>query len=228
LKLFHLFVLGIFLTLASCQKKTIPIKAENSVSYLALGDSYTIGESVETDKRWPVQLAQKLTNDGFKINEPTIVAKTGWTTDELNSAIDKANLNDEYDLVSLLIGVNNQYRGKPVGEFKPEFSALIDRAIGFAGGDIKKVFVVSIPDYGVTPFAKSRNPMKISFEIDEYNEASKVICEQKGVTYIDITPISREATNKPNYVASDGLHPSGDMYTAWVNKITPIILQKLY
>lgn len=205
----------------------IPNNSNSKISYLALGDSYTIGESVSTDLRWPVQLVQKLNNEGFELGEPVIVAKTGWTTDELNAAIDKSNLEKEYDIVSLLIGVNNQYRGKPVGEFRPEFSALLDRAIGFAGGNKDKVFVVSIPDYGVTPFAQSRNPMKISLEIDEYNAASEEICKAKGVTYINITPISREASNKPNYVAGDGLHPSGDMYTAWVEKITPIVIQKL-
>lgn len=227
MKYLKLVSLILFIGLLSCQKGVVPSTSENGFTYLALGDSYTIGESVLETERWPVQLAEKMSSEGVKVTIPTIVAKTGWTTDELNAAIDKADLAPTYDMVSLLIGVNNQYRGRPVDEFTPEFAALIDRAIGFAGGKKKNVFVVSIPDYGVTPFAKSRNPMKISMEIDEYNEASEEICKEKGVTYIDITPISREAVDKPAYIASDGLHPSSEMYMAWVDKITPIIIGKL-
>lgn len=214
------------MTISSCSKNVSPEKSNsvNFKNYLALGDSYTIGESVAESERWPVQLVAKLNNSGYSFNPAKIIAKTGWTTDELNEAISKANITETYDMVSLLIGVNNQYRGRPVGEFEDEFIALLDRAIGFANGKKKNVFVVSIPDYGVTPFAKSRNPVKISMEIDEYNAVQERVCQLKGVKFVNITPISREANNTPSLIAKDGLHPSGEMYTAWVNLILPQIV----
>src|SRR5687768_3440100 len=151
--------------------------------YLALGDSYTIGESVPLEGRWPVQLAASLRQDGIAIEEPTIIAKTGWTTDELSAAIDDAKLEPPYDLVSLLIGVNNQYRGRAAKEYRGEFDALLTRAIGFAGGDARKVFVLSIPDWGTTPFAISsgRDREQIARELDEYNAVAKAVCEKRGV-----------------------------------------------
>lgn len=185
---------------------------DNSIRYLALGDSYTIGERVAEEDRWPVILANQL-----GIASPTIIAKTGWTTDELQAAIDKAKPAKNHDLVSLLIGVNNQYRGYDVEVFKEEFTELLQQAISFAGNDSSKVFVVSIPDYGVTPFAAGNNPQKISEEIDLYNSISKKITEDAGVQYFDITPISREATDDTSLLANDQLHPSGKMYRMWVD-----------
>ncbi|MEQ8471010.1 MAG: SGNH/GDSL hydrolase family protein [Marinoscillum sp.] len=191
------------------------------LTYLALGDSYTIGESVEESKRWPVQLVEDLRSAGVEISDPQIIARTGWTTNELIGAIDASNIQQPYDLVSLLIGVNNQYRGYPISQQEEEFEKLLKMAIEYAGGDKNRVFVVSIPDYGVTPFGQSRGPEKIAKEIDAYNALNKSIADTYEVRYFDITPISREAINKPEYVANDGLHPSAEMYDAWVGLMYP-------
>lgn len=181
--------------------------------YLALGDSYTIGESVAEAERWPNQLAQKL-----KIPNPTIIATTGWRTDDLNSAIQSANLTNEYDLVSLLIGVNNQYQGKSVARYEIEFEDLLKTAIQLAKGKNKNVFVVSIPDYGFTPFGKPKQEI-ITSQIYEFNQINKRIAGKYKVTYFNITEISRKGLDDPALVAADGLHPSGKMYTLWVDLI---------
>lgn len=194
------------------------------LTYLALGDSYTIGESVSEDERYPIQLITKLNEEQLAVNTPKIIARTGWTTDELQAAIAEENITDTFDIVSLLIGVNNQYRGYPVAQFEKEYRELLDQAIGFAGGNPKHVFVLSIPDYGVTPFAQNRNPEKIGKEIDEYNAIKKSITEEMGVTYFDITPISRLAKEDLDLVAEDGLHPSGKMYDEWSKLVVPHIL----
>jgi undecaprenyl-diphosphatase len=183
-------------------------------SYLALGDSYTIGESVPAGERFPVQLAQAL-----HVGEPEIIAKTGWTTDELNAAIDAADPKGPYDLVTLLIGVNNQYRGRGADEYRTQFAALLQRAIGFAGGNAKHVVVVSIPDWGVTPFADGRDRAKIGREIDQFNAINREEAARAGAKWVDITPISRRAD--PSLVAGDGLHPSGAQYAEWVKAIVP-------
>lgn len=204
---------------------TDTIKTNNSDSteyaYLALGDSYTIGESVSEADRWPVQLVASLKNAGISFAEPRIIARTGWTTNELMSAIDAADLNQTFDLVSLLIGVNNQYRGYKIDQQEREFEILLHKAIAFAGGDRSKVFVVSIPDYGVTPFGKNGNPEKIATEIDQYNAINKKIADLYQIQYFDITPISRLALGNPDLIARDGLHPSGLMYQEWVKLIFP-------
>ena len=189
------------------------------IRYLALGDSYTIGESVAESERWPNQLQKLLLDSGIQIEKPVIIARTGWTTNELQDAISKSNLKNEYQLVSLLIGVNNQYRGYPVEQQKKEFRELLLSAITFAQGDTSAVFVVSIPDYGVTPFAKSKDPDKIAKEIDLYNSINQSICTEYGVRYFDITENSRKALNDPSLIADDGLHPSGKMYRQWVQEI---------
>ena len=180
--------------------------------YLALGDSYTIGEAVPETERFPVQLAREL-----GIPEPAIIAKTGWTTDELSAQLDTVRLAGPFDLVTLLIGVNNQYRGRSADEYRAEFAALLQRAIGFAGGDAKKVVVVSIPDWGVTPFAEGRDRAKIAREIDQFNAINREEAARAGAKWVDITPISRGSD--PALVASDGLHPSGKQYTEWVREI---------
>lgn len=180
--------------------------------YLALGDSYTIGESVPASERFPVQLAREL-----NLGEPLIIARTGWTTDELNAAIDAANPQGPFELVTLLIGVNNQYRGREAEQYRGEFAALLRRAIGFAGGDPKKVIVVSIPDWGVTPFAEGRDRAKIASEIDRYNSVNREEALRAGAKYVDITPISRR--DDPALVAEDKLHPSGRQYSEWVRLI---------
>jgi len=188
-------------------------------SFLALGDSYTIGESVDAAMRWPNQLVAALNRSGLEFDQPEIVAKTGWTTDELLAALDQASLKESYDYVSLLIGVNNQYRGRSVTSFEPEFTALLERAISYSNRKANGVFVVSIPDWGVMPFAEGRDTRKIALEIDAYNKSIERICKIYGVHFFDITEISRKASENPSYVASDGLHPSGEMYAAWVNEV---------
>lgn len=193
--------------LASCT--AMPQK---DVRYLALGDSYTIGESVPAPERFPLQLAREL-----GIPEPQIIARTGWTTDELDAAIDAANPQGTFDLVTLLIGVNNQYRGRPADEYRTQFAALLARAIGFAGGDAKKVVVVSIPDWGVTPFAEGRDRAKIAREIDQFNAINREEAARAGARWVDITPVSRGSD--PALVAADGLHPSGMQYGEWVKRI---------
>jgi lysophospholipase L1-like esterase len=175
--------------------------------FLALGDSYTIGEGVTPEERWPNQL---------RIGEPEIIARTGWTTGELSAAIDAASLQSPYDLVTLLIGVNNQYRGRGVEEYRREFAALLRRAIELAGGKPSRVIVVSIPDWGVTPFAAGRDRAAIAREIDSFNAVNRAEAWRAGARYADITPISRQ---KPELVASDGLHPSGAMYAEWARAI---------
>ena len=188
-------------------------------SFLALGDSYTIGESVDAAMRWPNQLVAALNRSGLEFEQPEIIAKTGWTTDELLAALDQASLAASYDYVSLLIGVNNQYRGRSVASFEPEFTALLERAISYSNHKANGVFVVSIPDWGVMPFAEGRGARKIALEIDTYNKSIERICKIYGVRFFDITEISRKASETPSFVASDGLHPSGEMYAAWVNEI---------
>jgi lysophospholipase L1-like esterase len=182
--------------------------------YLALGDSYTIGESVSASERFPAQLARRLAMD-----LPQVIAKTGWTTDELNAAIDAANVTGTFDLVTLLIGVNNQYRGRDVEQYRSEFAALLQRAIGFAGGEARRVVVVSIPDWGVTPFAAERDRLAIARAIDAYNRVNREETSRAGARYVDITPLSR--STDPALVAGDGLHPSASQYAAWVEAMLP-------
>ncbi len=185
-------------------------------TYLALGDSYTIGESVAESERWPMQLAARLVHEGIPMKDPKIIAKTGWRTDNLKAAIEADNeLLESYDLVSLLIGVNNQYQGKSVESFAPEFEELLQIAIKYAGGKKENVFVVSIPDYGKTPFGAAKEE-QIKKELDAYNKVSKNIAKKYGVAYYNITPISRMAKSHPELIANDDLHPSGKMYTEWV------------
>jgi len=203
---------------------TMPTGTNNEVkqySYLALGDSYTIGQSVGVEERWPAQLAESLFRTGYKVAPLKIIAQTGWTTGELKEAIQSEDLLESYNLVTLLIGVNNQYRGLDTLQYRNEFKELLDMAITFAGNDIKNVVVVSIPDYGVTPFGLARDPVKIAKEIDEFNQINLEETMKAKVTYVDITPISREAENNPELIASDGLHPSGKMYEEWVKLILP-------
>lgn len=190
---------------------------KHKFNYLALGDSYTIGEMVNENERFPVQLSSVLNSDSIDIDEPLIIAKTGWTTDELLAAIKERDIKDTFNFVTLLIGVNNQYRGRDAENYRSELKQLLDIAINYAGGKKEHVFVLSIPDWGVTPFAEGKERGKIAAEIDEYNRVKKEECEKLGVKYYDITGISR--TNDPALIAADGLHPSGKMYKMWVDKI---------
>lgn len=190
----------------------------NSLSYLALGDSYTIGESVNEDERWPNQLAFALSKKGIHVSQPKIIATTGWRTDNLKDAIIKAEIKRKYDLVSLLIGVNNQYQGKPADQYAIEFEDLLKTAIHLAKGNTGNVFVVSIPDYGYTPYGQTKKET-ISREIDEFNRINKNITEKYKVAYYNITDLSRKGLDDPSLVASDKLHPSGKMYTLWTDRI---------
>ncbi|MBK5278699.1 MAG: SGNH/GDSL hydrolase family protein [Bacteroidia bacterium] len=192
--------------------------AQTERKYLALGDSYTIGESVFENERWPVRLVKTLRINGKVIGAPTIIATTGWRTDNLKYAMDKCQLADDYDLVSLLIGVNNQYQGKPIEEYAVEFEELLKTAIKLAKGETENVFVVSIPDYGYTPLGKPKQ-VEISKAIDSFNAVNENITEKAGVKYINITDISRKGIEQPDLVAGDGLHPSGKMYSLWVDRI---------
>ena len=197
---------------------TEPMETE-PLRYLALGDSYTIGESVDEELRWPVQLVAKLNERDSNYADPQLIARTGWTTNELQTAIGEANLEGPFDLVSLLIGVNNQFRGYDFAQYEKEFVALLEQAIDFAGGEVDKVFVVSIPDYGLTPFGSRYNPEKVARELDEYNAYAQAQAEARRVRFYNITPISREAGEDPDLIAGDNLHPSGEMYRRWVEEV---------
>ena len=218
-----LFIILFFLT-AMTQNST----AQKTLRFLALGDSYTIGESVPVYQSFPYQTVQLLRKKGMAVHAAEIVAKTGWTTDELMAGIDKTVFEKEYDIVTLLIGVNNQYRGKPADAYAIEFEALLDKAIAFAAGNKKHVYVLSIPDWGATPFAEGRDRKKIAGEIDVFNNINKKITEARGIGYISITEGTREAASNPQLVAKDGLHPSGDDYARWAEKLSNAIMAITY
>ncbi len=196
--------------------------APKTKRYLALGDSYTIGEAVAADQRFPVQLQKKLEAEGFALASPEIIARTGWTTAELAGTIGLTNPKGPYDLVTLLIGVNNQYRGLDTAEYRLQFRQLLGQAATFAGNNYARVIVVSIPDYGYTPFGQSRDAEKTSREIDWFNRINYEETRKTPAEYVDITPISRKGIAEPQLVASDGLHPSGEQYRRWVELMMPV------
>jgi len=195
--------------------------------YLALGDSYTIGESVAEHERWPVQLVRMLSEHGRAVDETCIIACTGWTTAELEQGIDEANPQGVYQLVSLLVGVNNQYRGLSREEYRQEFAQLLERSLEFAGGSPGRVLVLSIPDWSVTPFAADRDRDAIALEIDLFNDLNQQESVVRGVHYLDVTTISRLAQTDASLLADDGLHPSGDMYRLWAELALPVTLSIL-
>lgn len=196
-------------------------------SYLALGDSYTIGEGVPVYENFPYQTVQRLRKAGYAIYAAEIVAKTGWTTDELQAGIDNSSFLNTYDVVSLLIGVNNQYRGRNLQEYTQQFESLLKQAIKFAGNKANQVFVVSIPDWGVTPYATNngKNAAVVAHEIDAFNTVNKSIASKYAVHYINITPGSRLAANDTTLLAADQLHPSGKEYGIWAKKLSESIQQ---
>ncbi len=197
-------------------------------TYLALGDSYTIGEGVLPEENFPNQtvvLLNKTANGSYNFAAPEIIAATGRTTDELGKAIDEANISKHYDIVSLLIGVNNQYRGRPVKNFEIEFEHLLQRAIQFANNKPRHVFVLSIPDWSVTPFADGKDRKKIAAEIDSYNSVCKMIAEKSNTHFIDITTAQRIDGGKDEFLAVDKLHPSGKEYAKWAAKCFETILR---
>ncbi len=194
--------------------------------YLALGDSYTIGESVEEAERFPNQLAAMLAAEDVTV-DVQIIARTGWTTDELWQGIQANTVTPPYDMVSLLIGVNNQYRGRSSEEYREGFIFLLNKAIEYAGGDAKRVIVFSIPDWGVTPFAYGKDTTQIANEIDAFNKINLEESTKAGTHYVDVTPSSRLALNDKTLIAGDGLHPSGKMYAEWAKTALPIALSIL-
>jgi lysophospholipase L1-like esterase len=192
-------------------------------AFLALGDSYTIGEGVPGDRTWPALLAARLRSEDIEVGEPRIVATTGWTTDELRAAMDAAALTPPHALVTLSIGVNNQYRGRPVDEYRGQFGALLGRAVALAGGAPTRVVVVSIPDWGGTPFAarEGRDAASIARDIDAFNAAAHAEADDAGAHWVDVTMVSRAPAARSE-LAADGLHPSSAQYARWVELILPV------
>ncbi len=198
------------------------------IRYLALGDSYTIGESVPVEERWPDRLARLLASDregslweGVQI-DLTLIARTGWTVKELWQGIQADPPQGAYDLVTLLIGVNDQYRGYPIDGYREDFRFMLGKAIDYASVNPHKVIVLSIPDWSVTPFAADRDRPQIVKDIDEFNAVNRREAEKAGVHYVDVTSVSREAVSDAALIASDGLHPSGKMYTLWAQELFPV------
>lgn len=194
-----------------------PPASADSPRLLALGDSYTIGEGVAPAERWPVQLVARLRAAGTPLAEPTILAQTGWTTEELSAVM--VPTSTPYAFVTLLIGVNDQYRGSDAESYRGRFAALLARAIELAGGQAEHVIVVSIPDWSVTPFAQGKDPSAISAAIDRFNAVNREETERTGAKYVDITVASRQAADDPTLLAADGLHPSGKMYAQWAEAV---------
>lgn len=196
--------------------------------FLALGDSYTIGEGVPEAERWPNHLCAMLRLRGVSITELLIHAQTAWTTDELTDAIAQSEPRGSFELVSLLVGVNDQYRGRPVSSFTPEFASLIERAKGFAvDRTAERLVVLSIPDWGASPFADGRDRDLIGREIDGYNDAARSLTEKAGANWIDVTGVSRDMLTERTLTASDGLHPSGEMYRRWAELVLPVAISAL-
>jgi len=217
-------LLVLLLGLARAQSNALQLNPP--VRYLALGDSYTIGEGVPATERWPVQLADSMQARGISVDTTAIMARTGWTTGSLLNAISGKNLAGEgFNLVSLLIGVNNQFLNIPPQVYRSQFRQLLDSCLAFAGQDTSSIFVVSIPDYAFTPFGNGNT--QISGEIDFYNHINDSITATYGITYFDVTPISRSGLSQPELVASDGLHPSGLQYSLWVSRMLEYIDQTL-
>lgn len=200
---------------------------EEVLSYLALGDSYTIGEAVDSTERWPVQMAVRLRESGIRVADPEIVARTGWTTDELEAGIRAADPSGPFGLVSVLIGVNNQYRGRDPGEYRVQLRGLLERAVSFAGDRPERVLVLSIPDWSVMPFAEGRDVEAIAREIDDFNRIKAEESAALGIRFVNVTDISRAAAGDSSLVAEDGLHPSGTQYSRWVDRALPEVLDML-
>jgi lysophospholipase L1-like esterase len=239
MKLLYSIILTI-IAFSSCAKKridtapvtimkdtTVKTVVNDSLNYLALGDSYTIGEAVPQIDSYPYQLTNLLNSNTFHVKPPTIIAVTGWTTDDLISAIARSGITDKkFDFVTLLIGVNDQFQHLSQDNYKIKFTQVLNTAISFAKGDTSRVFVLSIPDYGVTPFAGG-NDSTIGPLIDQFNAINKDISLKAGVNYLDITGISRRAATDPGLIAADGLHPSGKMYTEWVTLLESMVASRL-
>lgn len=196
------------------------IAIDREVTMLALGDSYTIGETVAIGERWPHQFIDQLRVLGIAADYPDYIATTGWTTGDLIQGIQSMLDKDEsYNLAAILIGVNNQYQGIDISNYEPDLRNIIDRALEIVGQDTSRVFILSIPDYAYTPFGAGRT--NISEQIDDYNSIKRMVAGEYGIAFIDITPISRLGLSDPSLISSDGLHPSGNQYSEWVKVIIP-------
>ncbi len=197
--------------------------------YLALGDSYTVGEGVPAPGTWPYQLAAAMRAQGIGLEDPQVIATTGWTTDELAAALDEAAPQGPFALVSLSIGVNNQYRGRPLAEYRQQFEQLLQRAIALAAENPARVLVLSIPDWGITPYARDnqRDGLQIAQEIDDFNAAAHACCGDYGVAFVDITTASRIGGDLPAMLVDDGLHPSAQMYRRWAELALPVAVRLL-
>jgi lysophospholipase L1-like esterase len=224
------------ITLASVQCTPQPeqqaTNKSDTLTYLALGDSYTIAQGLPTKDSWSVQLAERIRASGTHLNDPLIIARTGWRTDQLLNAVRQAQNSLQivpagYDLVSLLIGVNNQYQGGTEELFRVQFASLLQMSIIMARGKSSRVIVLSIPDYSVSPFAATLNRSAIAAAIDRFNAIKREECKKVGVAFVDITPLSREAKNRQGFFASDGLHPSREQYAEWTKLALPVALEAL-
>ncbi len=218
-QIFFISVIAIILSLYSCEDKEA-LHPTITVKYLALGDSYTIGQGVEENERWPNQLSTQLESNGIDVQKTQIIAQTGWKTSDLLNGIADSTLND-FDLISLLIGVNNQFWSQPFDVFQTEFDSLVNIAIEAVGKE--RIFIVSIPDYGVTPFGSS-NSENIANDIDMYNAYISERCVEEGFPFINVTEISRQLGDSDGALAPDNLHPSGYQYSLWVNEMLPSVL----
>ena len=222
-QVFFISAIVIVLSLFSCEEKEAP-QPTITVKYLALGDSYTIGQGVEENERWPNQLSAQLESNGIEVQKTQIIAQTGWKTGDLLNGISDSTLND-YDLISLLIGVNNQFWSQPFDVFQTEFDSLVNIAIEAVGQE--RIFIVSIPDYGVTPFGSS-NSENIANDIDMYNGYISERCAEEGFPFINVTEISRQLGDSDGALATDNLHPSGYQYSLWVNEMLPSVLDLIH
>ncbi|MCH2451041.1 MAG: SGNH/GDSL hydrolase family protein [Gracilimonas sp.] len=219
----------LFFLFSNCHSKNNGLNPSEiePISYLALGDSYTIGTGIDVEENWPMQLSDLLKDNNLTVRNTKIIAANGWTTTDLKKGIQDENPDSSYNMVSLLVGVNNQYQGLDIELYKTEFRELLEQSIAFANGDTGKVFVVSIPNYGVTPFGKLRDAEKVTREIASYNEIAKNISAEYGIPFVNITPISEMAEDDRDLLASDDLHPSAKMYGMWVKEIMPTVTQLL-
>jgi lysophospholipase L1-like esterase len=199
----------------------IPARTDTLKTYLALGDSYTIGQSVPENARFPAQTVAYLKQQGIKLADPVYIAQTGWTTVQLQQAIAYQNPLPNFDVVSLLIGVNDQYQRLDTGGYATRFTQLLEKAIQLAKGKKSNVFVLSIPDYSVTPFVSATDKARVSMEIDWFNAINRRVTEAYGVSYTDITPSTRQAVSNPALIAGDNLHPSGLEYQKWADLLAP-------
>lgn len=204
-----------------------PATSAQPIRFLALGDSYTIGQGVEPSERWPAQLVGLLREQGLTVNDPAFIAISGWTTSNLLRGIERENPTGPFDLVSVLIGVNDQVRGFEADKYHGDLVTTLERAIALAGNTPSRVMVLSIPDWSVAPIARNQNPEKIRATIAAFNDIARTEAEQRGLAYVDITPTSRQAAQDRGLLAKDQLHPSGRMYTEWARLAFPAACQAL-